>query len=344
MVFLIWDVGIDWCGVRMRMCFAGTMKNLFALFIFELDFGFWNLKRYETASSKPREDIVLNRPSSDGKTRDEISFFVQIETIFRTKFFEKFILEIFFLVKRISPTLHWSFLHAHNVLSKRTCWNFEESLSATQTIDKKSRFYFLKKFVTGFDTKKVNSLSLYFILYSAEMKWTFFVFIEKKPKQTIFPTKFDESLARKFKFIFLHQSENGVSRAVQLKKFFQKNFQISCLKSCFYHFPLFNLVNWGKLVVPYKAMSLRWNRGVPMASRRGQSLLAVFYSTRVLPMRLAIASTRTLCFVAIIVFFFIIFHDQYFYDCRRYRRGSGQRHRPVSRHCAEAPPREPDPA
>ena len=42
---------------------------------------------------------------------------------------------------------------------------------------------------------------------------------------------------------------------------------------------------------------LSWNRGVPMASRRGQILLAVFYSMRVLPMRLATVSTQGLCLV-----------------------------------------------
>ena len=36
---------------------------------------------------------------------------------------------------------------------------------------------------------------------------------------------------------------------------------------------------------------LSWNRGVPMASRRGQILLAVVYSMSVLPVRLAIVST-----------------------------------------------------
>ena len=39
------------------------------------------------------------------------------------------------------------------------------------------------------------------------------------------------------------------------------------------------------------------NRGVPMASRRGQTLLAVFYSMRVLPMWLATVSTQGLCLV-----------------------------------------------
>ena len=42
----------------------------------------------------------------------------------------------------------------------------------------------------------------------------------------------------------------------------------------------------------YKAKSLNWNRGDPMASRRGQILLANFYPICVLPMRLATVSTE----------------------------------------------------
>ena len=40
-----------------------------------------------------------------------------------------------------------------------------------------------------------------------------------------------------------------------------------------------------------------WNRGVLMASRRGQIPLAVFYSTHVLPIRLATVSTQGLCLI-----------------------------------------------
>ena len=46
-----------------------------------------------------------------------------------------------------------------------------------------------------------------------------------------------------------------------------------------------------------KAKSLSSNEGVLMASRRGQILLAVSFSKRVLPMRLATVSTRGICFV-----------------------------------------------
>ena len=44
----------------------------------------------------------------------------------------------------------------------------------------------------------------------------------------------------------------------------------------------------------YKAKSPSWNRGVPMASRRGQILLAVFILMPVLPIRLATVSTQVL--------------------------------------------------
>ena len=46
----------------------------------------------------------------------------------------------------------------------------------------------------------------------------------------------------------------------------------------------------------YQANSLSWNRGVFMASQRGQILLAVFILMHVLPVRLATVSTQTLCF------------------------------------------------
>ena len=48
----------------------------------------------------------------------------------------------------------------------------------------------------------------------------------------------------------------------------------------------------------YKEMSLSWNRGAPMASRRGQILLAVFLTDGAFrPMRLATVSTQGLRFV-----------------------------------------------
>ena len=45
----------------------------------------------------------------------------------------------------------------------------------------------------------------------------------------------------------------------------------------------------------YNAKPLSWNRGVPMASRRGHILLTVFCWMRVLPLRLATVSTHGLC-------------------------------------------------
>ena len=57
-----------------------------------------------------------------------------------------------------------------------------------------------------------------------------------------------------------------------------------------------------------KAKPLSWNRGVPMASRRGHILLAVFYSRRVWPMRLATVATQVpfqLRDVALYIFTFI---------------------------------------
>ena len=44
--------------------------------------------------------------------------------------------------------------------------------------------------------------------------------------------------------------------------------------------------------VPELKRSLSLNRGVPMASRRGQILLAIVCSIHVLPVRLAIVSTQ----------------------------------------------------
>ena len=53
--------------------------------------------------------------------------------------------------------------------------------------------------------------------------------------------------------------------------------------------------------VPELRRYLSWNRSVPMASWRGQILLAVFCSTRVWPMRLATVSTQRLCLVCVII-------------------------------------------
>ena len=70
----------------------------------------------------------------------------------------------------------------------------------------------------------------------------------------------------------------------------------------------------------YKAKSLSWNRGVPMASRRGQVLLAVFYWMHLLSMRLATVptqvpiSTQGLCLVMEFVIIVSQHLQQWHYD------------------------------
>ena len=96
---------------------------------------------------------------------------------------------------------------------------------------------------------------------------------------------------------------------VLLNKSINQSINQSIDSQCLWHIPVSIIHNkrlWLFLqnsctncVFEYKAKPLSWTRGVPMASRRGRILLAVFYSTRVLPVRLATVSAQGLCLVCI---------------------------------------------
>ena len=154
-------------------------------------------------------------------------------------------------------------------------------------------------------------------LYSTQWAWTFSKMSRFRVRDSVLcvscppflmVTKFKANMAGFI--VWVHVSEVGCGRSIRKREqsrlfHYHPHYTLQCVRwlIAWSVFPLVKspVFKTAQGKVPELKRYAIWNRGVPRASRRGQILLAVFYSILVWPIRPTTVWTQGLCLVCVIM-------------------------------------------